>query len=377
MHRWLCLLLLGCGNATTSAPAQDFSVSSDDLTTAGVDLAGSCGTLKLTPLVTGLAQPTFAAAEDAHRLFIAQRGGKVRLAVDGTLQATPFLDLTAQVASAGDDDGLLGLVLHPQFTANGRFFVQYSDKSSNVVIAEYARSAGDPNAATPTATQTLLTQAVPSGIRYGGMLAFGPDGFLYSGVGDGDSEGDPLKNAQNLSSPLGKILRFDANNPGTPPAGNLMGNVWDYGFREPWRFSFDRQNGDLYIADVGHPSDQEVNVEPAGQGGKNYGWPTAAGSHCFKPGCRLTGLVPPTVEYPKTSGCAIIGGYVYRGAALSCLDGWYVYSDWCKPKLHVWKGGTSMDLPVSIGSVSSFAESADGELLIVDYDGNISRLDPG
>jgi glucose/arabinose dehydrogenase len=375
MHRWLLVLLFGCGNSNV-ASNPDLTVAGEDLAVAaGADLAGSCGALKLTPVVSGLSQPTFVATEDAHRWFVAERTGKVKVAVDGAVAAT-FLDLTSMVASTGDDDGLLGFALHPQFTANGRLFVQYSDKSFNVVLAEYARSAGDPNAATPSAVQTFLTQAVPSHIRYGGMLAFGPDGFLYSGVGDGDSDGDPAKNAQTLTTPLGKILRFDSANPGTPPAGNLMGNVWDYGFREPWRFSFDRQNGDLYIADVGHPSDQEVNVEPAGQGGKNYGWPVAAGSHCFKPGCDLTPFTAPKLEYPKANGCAIIGGYVYRGAALSCLDGWYLYSDWCKPKLHAWKNGVSMDLPVPIDAVSSFAETPDGELLLVDYGGTVYRLDP-
>lgn len=376
MCRWLCLLwLAGCTNGAT-AGNQDFAVSSDDLTVAAADLYGSCGALKLTPLVSGLAEPTFAAPEDSHRLFIAERAGKVRLAVDGTIAST-FLDLTSMVTSGGNDDGLLGFTLHPQFTANGRFFVQYSDKSFNVVIAEYARSAGDPNAATPTAVQSLLTQPVSAKIRYGGMLAFGPDNLLYSGVGDGDSEGDPLKRAQDLTSPFGKILRWDADNIGTPPAGNLMGNVWDYGFREPWRFSFDKKNGDLYIADVGHPSDQEINVEPAGSGGKNYGWPVAAGSHCVKAGCDLTPYVAPSAGYLKANGCAIIGGYVYRGAALSCLDGWYLYSDWCQPALHAWKNGSSMDLPVNLGSVSSFAQTSDGELLLVDYGGTVYRLDPG
>jgi glucose/arabinose dehydrogenase len=374
MKRWLCLLwIAGCGSA-----ANNVNDNSDDLSVGGGDdLAGAACAVKLTSVVTGLAEPTFVAAEDTHRWLIAERGGRVRVAVDGALQATPFLDLSGGITSTGNDDGLLGLTLHPQYTANGRFYVQYSSTASHVVIAEYARSAGDPNAATPSAVQTLLDENIAAGIRYGGMLAFGPDSFLYSGVGDGDSEGDPLKNAQNLSSPLGKILRFDVDHPMTPPAGNLMGLVWDYGFREPWRFSFDRKSGDLYIADVGHPSDQEIDVEPAGKGGKNYGWPVAAGTHCVQAGCDLAPLTAPAATYPKTNGCAIIGGYVYRGSAVACLDGWYLYSDWCKPKLHAWKDGNSMDLPVTPGAVSSFAETSDGELLLVGYDGTISRLDPG
>jgi glucose/arabinose dehydrogenase len=382
----LCLSVLfvaACGNSATNGNPDLATEMRVDLSGAdfyGIDLAGSCATpppLTLTSVVTGLAEPTFVTAEDAHRLFILERAGKIRIAVDGVLKPAAFLDLTAQVSSTGSDDGLLGLALHPQYATNGRFFVHYSDTNSNVVIAEYARSAGNPDSATPTAIQTLLTQNAAAGIRYGGMLTFGPDGFLYAGVGDGAPDGDPNKNAQNLSSPLGKILRYDVDNVAVAPTGNLMGPVWSYGWREPWRFSFDRTTGELYLADTGHPTWQEIMVEPPATSGRNYGWPITTGSHCRSAGCDQSTLTGPDLEY---SGCAIIGGYVYRGAAAGCLDGWFVYSDYCKPELHAFKkGGAKADLDVSgtLDAISSFGETADGELLAVDYGaGIIYRLDP-
>jgi glucose/arabinose dehydrogenase len=374
--RFLSILLLaGCGSSP--APSPDLA---QPLDLAAADLVGAkCATpsVTLTPLVDGLQHPTFAAG-DLERLFVLERAGKVRLAVSGALAATPFLDLSSQVHSTGDDDGLLGLALHPQFASSGRLFVQYSDKSANLIIAEYARSAGNPDQATPSAIQTLLTTPIATGIRYGGMLAFGPDNYLYSGVGDGDSDGDPNKNAQNLSSPLGKILRFDVDHPTTPPAGNLMGAVWDYGLREPWRFSFDRMTGELYIADVGHPTYQEIDIEPAGQGGKNWGWPIASASHCLQAGCDQSQLAAPDYEYPKSGGCAIIGGYVHHGN--DCLDGYFVFSDYCHASLRAFKkGGSAVELAVSgdLVTVTSFGEASDGTLLVVDYGaGKILRLDP-
>jgi glucose/arabinose dehydrogenase len=376
-------LLAGCGNhSATPAPA--------DLAMPTVSDSGACGdtpSLKLTTVVSGLTNPTFVAAApgDSTRLYVLERAGAVRVVKDGALSATPFLDLHANVASLGDDDGLLGLAFHPAWAQNGRFFIQYSDLSHNLMVEEYARSDADTAVATPT--QSFVHVANPAQVRYGGMLAFGPDGYLYIGVGDGDAVGDPQHNALNLSLQFGKILRIDVDHFPTAPPGNLTGanvdpQIWDYGLREPWRFSFDAQTHELYIADVGHPTYQSIHIEAPGAGGNNYGWSTVSGAHCTTPGCDQSGITLPTVE--KKGGC-IIGGYVYRGTRNACLQGWYVYGDYCTGRVRglVWNGSavaTDVDLTASLvgnfNQPSSFGVDGDGELYLVDYGGGaIFRID--
>jgi glucose/arabinose dehydrogenase len=225
------------------------------------------------------------------------------------------------------------------------------------------------------------------------MLAFGPDGYLYVGMGDGGAGGDPQNNAQNLNSKLGKILRIDVDGHPTPPAGNLIGgdpDLWDYGMRNPWRFSFDRATGDLYIGDVGQNTLEEIDVEPAGQGGRDYGWRIMEATQCFAPptGCDTSGLTLPVVEYGRDLGCSVTGGYVYRGSAIPGLVGRYLYGDYCSNRVFsfAWADGVvdpqssseltaDLDPDSRIQGLASFGEDAAGELYVVSLDGSVFRID--
>jgi glucose/arabinose dehydrogenase len=254
----------------------------------------------------------------------------------------------------------------------------------------------DRNAAVPDATRVLRTVDQPFANHNGGMLAFGPDGFLYVAMGDGGSGGDPQNNGQNRRAKLGKILRIDVDSD-QPPPGNLSDadpDVWDFGLRNPFRFSFDRLTGDLYVGDVGQSAFEEVDVEPRGQGGRNYGWSVTEGFACFHPpnGCDQTGLTPPVVAYPHDNGtdredCAVIGGYVYRGSAIPGLAGRYLYGDLCTNRVRsfVWNGSAAVSqVDVSdalaststIGALSSFGEDSNGELYVCDLAGAVYRIDP-
>jgi glucose/arabinose dehydrogenase len=317
--------------------------------------------------------------------------------VNGVVESTPFLDATALIAppDAAIEKGLLGLAFHPSFAQNGRFFVYYNAAQSNALtLVELARTPGDPDTASATPVRTFFS--VVDGVQTnhnGGMLAFGPDGYLYVGVGDGGGAGDPNDYGQDLTVKLGKILRIDVDNYPAAPAGNVTGgdpDIWDYGLRNPWRFSFDRCKGDLYIGDVGQNTVEEIDVEPKGQGRRNYGWSVMEGSICFKPnqlpGCADPSLVPPTREYPHTAGCSVNGGYVYRGSAIPALRGTYLYCDYCANHIwsFVWKDGavvSAAELPVlgveTLVAPSSFGEDASGELYVVDLGGVVYRLDPG
>jgi glucose/arabinose dehydrogenase len=374
---------LGCKNATTKAAA--------DLALAPTD-AGACGTvpsLRLTQVASGLRKPTFVTEkpDDPSALVVLERAGIIRVIQNQTVLASPFADLSAVVSATGLDDGLLGLAFHPDYASNGRVFIDYTDASHSSIVAEYARGA-----AGLMPVRELLSIANPANIRFGGMLAFGPDGYLYVGTGDGDDPGDPKRNAVNLGSQLGKILRIDVDRFPTPPSGNLTGsnidpNIWDYGFREPWRFSFDRKTGDLYIGDVGDSKYEEINIEPLGSGQRNYGWSALEGAHCTMPDCDKNGVSLPAAEYSNIQGCAVIGGYVYRGAAIPCLDGWYLYADHCTHNVFAlyWSEGRVVANepvqfvdPPSLGKLSSFGQDVAGELYLVDYDqGTVYRFDSG
>jgi glucose/arabinose dehydrogenase len=353
--------------------------------------------LRLTPVATNLTAPLFATAApgDAGRLYVVEQGGTIRILENGTVLAPAFLDVSALITSGGEQ-GLLGLAFHPDYATNGRFFVYYTDLGGDVAIAEYARSAADPRIAVPAATRVLRTIDHPFTNHNGGMLAFGPDGFLYAGPGDGGGGGDPENNGQNRRSKLGKILRIDVDGDGPPP-GNLPDadpDVWDFGLRNPFRFSFDRRTGDLYIGDVGQNAFEEVDVEPRGQGGRNYGWSVTEGLACFRPasGCDFGGITLPAVAYPHDNGtdeedCSVIGGYVYRGAAIPALAGRYLYGDLCTRRIrsYVWNGSvavSAVDLTdalassSTIHSLASFGEDLNGELYVCDLAGAVYRIDP-
>jgi glucose/arabinose dehydrogenase len=348
----------------------------------------------------GLSRPVYltAAPGDRDRLFVLEQAGRIRLIREGSLLPDPFLNIEDLVVdlSGYDERGLLGLAFHPDYARNRYFFVNYVDGQNRTVIARY-RTGSNPDRADRQSAETVLTIDQPYSNHNGGMLAFGPDGFLYVATGDGGSGGDPQGRAQDLTSLHGKLLRLDVDTlpydtpPGNPFAGpgEPLDEIWAYGLRNPWRFSFDRQTGDLWIADVGQNRREEINFEPAGQGGRNYGWNIMEGRECFQPpaNCDQSGLTLPVHEYDHDNGCSVTGGYVYRGAALSGLRGHYLFGDWCSGR--IWslrlRNGTAVDLTErtaqlvpgegrEIDQVASFGEDGAGELYIVDYDGEIYRI---
>ena len=274
-----------------------------------------------------------------HRLFLATQDGLILIIDDGAFLSEPFLDLTAEVLTEGGSErGLLGLAFHPKYAANRRFYVFYSDLDGHSQVYEYRADPDDPNRADPATARRIITfeQRPTAPTHKGGQLQFGPDGYLYAAVGDGGGQGDPYGHGQNPQTELGTIIRIDVDrgdpyaippdNPFADGRGGLP-EVWAYGLRNPWRFSFDGPR--MYIADVGHVTREEVNVADAARGGINYGWNIMEGTGCYRVfiGCDRTGLFAPQVDYPRDQGVSVIGGYVYRGAAMPEIDGWYFYAD--------------------------------------------------
>ncbi len=363
---------------------------------------GAIPPLVLTEIASGLDRPLYVTSEptDPSRLYVVEQAGVIRLVEGGVVQSTPFVDLDPLVANlydGTDERGLLGLAFHPDYASNGRLFVYFSrTQDSGLTLIELARTPGDPGTASPTPVKTFFT--ITTGIQMnhnGGMLAFGPDGYLYVGVGDGGGSGDPSHYAQNIQQKLGKVLRIDVDAHPTAPAGNLVGgdpDIWDYGLRNPWRFSFDRCTGALYIGDVGQGTREEIDVEPAGTGQRNYGWSVLEGTMCFdagqSPGCNSATLVPPSAEYDHAGGgCSVVGGYVYRGGAIAALRGTYLYTDYCSKEVRtlVWKNGlvlsegdltSNLDSTTALSAPVSFGEDASGEIYVVDVSGSVFRIEP-
>jgi glucose/arabinose dehydrogenase len=408
-------VFIGC-----TGDAGDASTTEDELA-----LQPECGAapgerpaLVLTPIVSGLDLPTYVAAApgDAERLFILEQRGAVRVARGGTLDATPWADLSDRVFTtlpAYSEYGLLGLAFHPSFASNGRVFIHYSSiavPEANVgegagVISEFAL---DPaGALDPSSERRLLVVEQPEGNHNGGMLAFGPaDGLLYIGLGDGGGQGDPRSNGQNLGTWLGKMLRIDVDTAPAGaeygiPAGNMTGEgvlpeIWSYGLRNPWRFSFDACTADLYIGDVGQNLFEEIDLEPPNAGGRNYGWSVLESSSCFNdapdepPGprpsftapldsCSSGGLTPPIAEYNRLWGCSLTGGYAYRGHAIPGLRGHYLYADYCTGNFGALRveGGALLEQvdittdlnPEGLISISSFGTDNAGELYVLTHSG--------
>ena len=346
--------------------------------------------VRLLPALTGLQSPVdIANARDGTgRLFIVEQAGRIRVAKNGQLVATPLLDLSSLVQFGGEQ-GLLGLAFHPHFRDNGFFFVNYTRRGDGAtVVARYHVSPTDPDRADPASAVQLLLFAQPFANHNGGALKFGPDGDLYVATGDGGSANDPDNRAQNAFEWLGKLLRLDVDH-GTPyaiPPDNPFANgvsgrpeVWAYGLRNPWRIAFDRQTGDLYIADVGQDMVEEVDFVPAGTGaGANFGWHVMEGSRCTGvgggPSCGSAELTPPVVEYAHAFGCSIIGGSVYRGTQVPSLFGRYVYGDLCSGR--IWsaardaQGGWTAVQELSSGlTITTFGEDEAGELYVASADG--------
>jgi len=362
---------------------------------------------RTTLIAAGLEQPVDIDAPplDTHRLFIVEQAGRIRIVENGTLLGDPFLAIEDRV-SCCDERGLLGIAFHPDFARNGRFFVDYTNTDGNTVIARYAVGA-DADHADRDSEQILLTIDQPFANHNGGELTFGPDGKLYIGMGDGGSGGDPFSNAQSDDVLLGKLLRLDVDVEGPPyyavppdnphpERGDPLGLIWAKGMRNPWRFSFDRTTGDLYIADVGQDHFEEIDVQPAAsRGGENYGWRIFEANACYDPQPAPTcpqppdGFTFPVLQYTHASGCAVVGGFVYRGCALPDLRGQYLFGDYCTAFLQTFtlvdgvvtglQDRTAALAPGggrSIASVSSFGEDARGELYIADYDGEVYEIVP-
>jgi len=330
------------------------------------------------------------AADGSERLFVIDQQGCIRILHQGVPLPDPFLDLTDRVGSSGLEQGLLGLAFHPRFAENGYFYVNYTDLHGDTVIARFTVSPQDGNQADPGSEQRLIFIDQPYANHNGGATVFGPDGYLYLGLGDGGAAGDPLDNGQSTDSLLGKILRIDvdAGNPYAIPPDNPFASgggrpeIWAYGLRNPWRFSFDRLTGDLYIGDVGQGSWEEIDFLPAGApGGVNFGWNYLEGGHPFQ-GTPPAGLelVPPVAEYSHAEGISVIGGVVYRGAKLPELQGMYLYGDYGSGRIWgLWRSPDgawqSVVLFQTNATITSFGEDEDGEIYLVDHAGDIYRLE--
>jgi glucose/arabinose dehydrogenase len=340
------------------------------------------------PVASGLQSPVSITHAGDARLFITLQAGQVVIH-DGTrLLPTPFLDIRSLVLSGGER-GLLSVAFHPRYAENGFFFVNYTDRNGDTIVARYRVSA-DPNVADLSSSRQILFVDQPYANHNGGQLQFGPDGYLYVGMGDGGSAGDPENRAQNRNTLLGKMLRLDVDAdpyaipPSNPYASSGTGRpeIWAYGLRNPWRFSFDRATGELWIADVGQGSWEEVNLQPASSiGGENYGWDVMEGTHCFGAAtCTRTGLVEPVIEYNHSGGaCSVTGGYVYRGARSPRLQGRYLYGDYCNGK--IWSATRtvagaweSRQLADTTFLISTFGEDFNGEVYVADHAGSVYRI---
>ncbi len=344
--------------------------------------------IHLEPVAGELHQPVFIthAGDGSGRLFVVEKAGTIKSFPGGQT----FLDIRDRVGAAGAEQGLFAVAFHPHFRDNGYLYVSYTNRQGNTVVSRF-HMRPDRHSADQASEQRVLFQVQPEATHNGGMLAFGPDGMLYLGLGDGGGANDPLHNAQNPATLLGKMLRLDVNTPAgyaIPPDNPLIHNaaarpeIWALGLRNPWRFSFDRMTGDLYIGDVGQDRYDSVQFQAAGStGGQNYGWPIVEGQHCLRGGnCRQGGLTPPVATYDHRLGCAIIGGYSYRGARLPMLSGRYIFGDFCTGRIwaltRVAGGRWSMDdLLRAEQPISSFGEDEAGEVYVAGFaSGTVFRI---
>ena len=400
-------LLWGCGGANgTATPSAAISPSAAPATSAAATATASGATspaasapagsfrpagltVTLEPFVEGLDSPLAVvnAGDGSNRLFVVEQGGTIRIVKDGALLPDPFLDVSSEISSGGEQ-GLLGLAFHPNYPTDPRFFVNYTDTSGDTHVASFTVDPSNHDRADSGSEKELVFVDQPYANHNGGGLQFGPDGDLYIGLGDGGSGGDPHENGQKLSTKLGKMLRIGVD--GTTgdlayaiPADNPFAGrtdadpaIFAYGLRNPWRFSFDRATGDLWIGDVGQGAWEEIDVARKGTSGQNFGWNRMEGSHCFRPaeGCDQTGITLPVAEYGHDKGCTVIGGYVYRGSAQPALAGGYLFGDYCSGT--IWAidpAGNQLREPAVVGSadgsLSSFGEDEAGELYATDISG--------
>ena len=351
----------------------------------------------LEPVASGLAEPLYAtsAGDGSGRIFIVEKAGTVRILQDGQVLEAPFLDITDRVGSDSSEQGLLSIAFPRDYAESGFFYVDYTDAAGNSMVARFSVTE-DPNVADPASEAAILRQDQPFPNHNGGLLTFGPDGYLYIGFGDGGSQGDPDGNGQSMQTWLGKILRIDVD-PDNAPAdrpyaipddnpfvddANALPEIWAFGLRNPWRFSFDRENGDFYVADVGGTQIEEVNYRPADDlGGENYGWDIREGTACHEQDpCDVEGAVDPVTEYTHDFGCSVTGGFVYRGSAFPDLQGVYLFADYCSGLL--WGMGRDVDgawvrsEPIETGfALASFGEDEAGELYVTEFsEGTLYRV---
>ncbi len=367
----ICLLVGLCacaaqGQATPSAPAP---------------AAAPQHHVQLRQVAAGFDQPLLVVAHPTKpTLLVVEQPGTIR-----TLSGTLFLDIRDRVRASGSEQGLLGLAFDPGFAHNQRLYVNYTGADGATFISRFSAT----DAADPASEEVLLTVEQPAANHNGGMLAFGPDGYLYIGLGDGGGANDTYGNAQRRDTLLGKLLRIDVSPasgyaiPPTNPWPNtptVRPEIWAYGLRNPWRFSFDRQTGNLYIGDVGQNRFEWLLYQPAGTpGGRNYGWPITEGAHCLQgDSCDRSGLIPPLLEYPHSEGCSIVGGFVYRGTAHADWFGTYLFSDYCSATIWQLLPGppvTKAAVAQAPGRVSSFGQDATGELFVTIHDqGTVYQL---
>lgn len=354
--------------------------------------------LRLVRIASGLDAPLYVthAPGDSESVFMVERVGRIRIWRGGNLLTTPFLDLTDVVRSGGEL-GLLGLAFHPEYATNGLFYVNYTDDALVSITAEFSVDPESANRALRDTERVLLEVPQDTVNHHAGMLAFGPEGALYLALGDSAQGADPLGYAQNEEEFRGKILRFDPltfPEPLEDNPGFANPHIWHLGLRNPWRFSFDRETGDLYLSDVGEQEAEEVNVVPAGLGGLNFGWNVTEGPQCFlapwreepRPMCDTSSFQLPAFAYGRDLGCSVTGGYVYRGPAAPALVGRYVYADFCSNRVFsfVWRDGEATDyLDLSgvldsrdrLAAPTSFGEDAAGNLYVMDLGGSVYRIE--
>jgi glucose/arabinose dehydrogenase len=395
------VLLAACGPATPTATPRAASpgpsASTPGATPSGSSTSGPTSAppasgpfdpaavaVSLERVASGMDTPLAVtnAGDGSGRIFVAEQSGAIRIVRDGALVDQPFLDISDRITSGGER-GLLGLAFHPKYPEDPRFFVDYTDGNGDTQVSSFTVDPGNPDRADPGSEVKILFVTQPYANHNGGAVAFGPDGDLYISLGDGGSGGDPHGNGQSLTTALGKLLRIDidrtegdhryavpADNPfvdeGTP-------EIFVYGLRNPWRMSFDRLNGDLWIGDVGQGDWEEVDVVRAGTSGQNFGWNRMEGAHCFRPatGCEGDGLVLPVAEYSHDSGCTVIGGVVYRGSQQAALVGGYLFADYCSGI--IWAIDPAVDgareptvVSDTDATISSFGEDEAGEVYATD-----------
>lgn len=397
------VLVLGAGLAPAAQAAPVPMPAPKGVTAAPAAPAPAPGdaNVALSFRIGGLARPVqmVSAKDDSGRLFIVQQGGKIRIYQNGALRSTPFLDITSTVSN-GYEQGLLGLAFHPSFKTNRKLYVYFTDNGDDIVIREYKTKLSNKNVVDTSTARKIIEISHPYTNHNGGTVAFGPDGYLYFGTGDGGDRDDPAERAQNVNSRLGKMLRIDINGttsttkyrvPSSNPYVGIDGlnEIWQIGLRNPYRFSFDRANGNMWIADVGQDTLEEVDraVATASGAGKkvNWGWDVLEGNLCHEPssGCSTSGKTGPLLTYGQSNGrCAVTGGFVYRGSAIPALVGGYVFADYCSGEIWVVDSNASAPAAKTLlldtsHQISGFGENQSGEIYVLNHGGSMYALVQG